>query len=74
MHVLVAEVEASAAEVIVRRDRYLLPAPLAVADRSDIEVEVTVWCGGDVGDPASVGGENGICVNEFVVCQGLGIT
>ena len=74
VHVLVAEIEARAAEVVVRRDRNLLSTPLAVADEANVEVEVAARCGGDVGDPASVGGEHGIHVDEFVVCQGSGLT
>ena len=66
MHVHGAEVQAISTEVVVVRDRDLLPRELAVLERPDVDVEMAGGARRDVGEPCPVRRERRVHVNLVV--------
>ena len=71
VHVPGAEVEAVAAEGVVRGDRDFGSGPGAVREGADVDVEVAAGRGGHVGDAVAGRGEAGIGVDVFAVGEAV---
>ena len=69
MHIPWTEVQAVAPKIAVAGDGNCFAAPLAVVDRTDVDVEVPAWCCGNVGDASAVRRKRRVGVDLVVVGQ-----
>ena len=74
MHVPWPEIQPVAPEVVVGRDRHLVPGPQAVGHRPHRHVEVAVRPGRHVADPVAIGRERRVAVDVCITGQRPGLT